>query len=120
MRDGMRIFSYERRLKLLNLHFLERRRTRGDLIEAYKWLQGYNKDVRRVLIFSNQDRTRNNGFKLDKCRFNTEMGRNWFTNRVVDDWNKLISRVVNANSIDSFKRRLDKFMEVDTIEYRWS
>ena len=118
MIEGMRNFPYERRLKLLNLHSLERRRVRGDLIEVFKWFRGYNKgDVSETLIVSNQERTRSNGFKLDKWRFNTEIGRNWFTNRVVDEWNRLSSQVVSANSIDSFKRRLDKFMDGDG---RWS
>ena len=47
----------------------------------------------------------------------TEIGRNWFSNRVVDDWNRLTSHVVSAESLDSFKRRLDKFMDRDD---RWS
>ena len=34
-------------------------------------------------------RTRNNGFKFDQFKFRREIGRNWFTNRVVDEWNKL-------------------------------
>ena len=45
-----------------------------------------------------------------------EIGRNWFTNRVVDDWNRLSSQVANANWIGSFKRRLDIFMDGDA---RW-
>lgn len=40
-------------------------------------------------------------------------GKNWFTNRVVDDWNRLSYQIVNSNSIDSFKRTLDKFMDED-------
>ena len=86
--EGIRNFSYERRLKFLKLHSLERRRVRGDLIEVFKWVKGFNKwDVRKVLTIRSQDRTRNNGFKLEKCIFSKEIGRNWFTNRVVDDWN---------------------------------
>ena len=46
----------------------------------------FNKgDVGKVMMISSQDRTRNNGFKLEKCRFNKKIGRNLFTNRVVDD-----------------------------------
>ena len=49
-------------------------------------VKGDNKgDVRKILTISSQDRTRNNGYKLEKCRYNKEIGRNWFTNRVVDD-----------------------------------
>ena len=39
MIEGIRNFSYERRLKLLKLHSLERRRVRGDLIEVFKWVK---------------------------------------------------------------------------------
>ena len=90
MIEGICNFSYERKLKLLKLHSLERRWVRGDLIEVFKWVKGFNKgDVGKVLMISSQDRKKNNGFKLEKCRFNKEIGRNWFTTRVVDDWNRL-------------------------------
>ena len=57
--------------------------------------------------------TRSHGFKLDKFRFRKEIGRRWFSNRVVNDWNRLSSHVVEANTIESFKRRLDSFMDED-------
>lgn len=107
----VRNLSYENRLKRLNLHSLERRRVRGDLIEVFKWMKGINKgDISRVLKVSSQDRTRSNGFKLDKFRFQKEIGRNWFGNRVVDEWNRLPSDIIAAPSLDSFKHRLDKYM----------
>ena len=42
MIEGIRNFSYERRLKLLKLHSLERRRVRGDLIDVFKWVKDFN------------------------------------------------------------------------------
>ena len=82
------------------------------MIEVFKWVKGINKgDIDKVLIISEQDRTRSNGFKLDKFRFRREIGRNWFTNRVVDEWNKLSNFVVSAGTLESFKRRLDRFMD---------
>ena len=115
--QGMRGIPYEKRLKLLGLHSLERRRLRGDLIEVFKWYRGYNKgDVSKILRISNHDRSRNNGFKLEKFRFKKEIGRNWFSNRVVDEWNGLSKQVVSAKSLGSFKSRLDKFMDGDD---RW-
>ena len=112
MIHGMRNLSYEDRLKRLNLHSLERRRVRGDMIEVFKWIKGFNKgDVSKVLIANEQNRTRSNGFKLKKFRFKKEIGRYWFTNRVVDEWNRLNEHVVGAESISCFKSRLDKFMD---------
>ena len=110
MIKGIRNFSYERRLNLLKLHSLERRRVRGDLIEVFKWVKDFNKG--KVLMISSQNRTRSNGFKLEKCRFRKEIGRNWFINRVVDGWNRLSQQVVSAQTIGSFKRTPDGF-------YRW-
>ncbi len=45
-----------------------------------------------------------------KSSGSTKTGMNWFTNRVVDEWNRLSSHVVSANTIDTFKKMLDKFM----------
>ena len=37
------------------------------------------------------------------------MLKNFFSNRVIDYWNKLPEHVVEANSVNMFKNRLDKF-----------
>ena len=82
-----------------------------------KCWKGFNKgDVGKVLTIISQDRTRNNGFKLEKCTYITEIGLDWFINGVVDDWNRLSDEVVSAQTIGSFKRRLDGFMDGDE---RW-
>ncbi|KAK8741933.1 hypothetical protein OTU49_002018 [Cherax quadricarinatus] len=107
----IRNLPYEDRLRALNLHSLERRRIRGDMIEVYKWKTGINKgDVNSVLKISSLDRTRSNGFKLEKFRFRKDIGKYWFGNRVVDEWNKLPSTVIEARTLCSFKNRLDKYM----------
>ncbi len=70
-------------LKHLNLHSLERRRVRGDLIEVFKWVIGYNKgDISKVMRISQHEGTRSNGFKLEKYRFRREIGKHWFSYRV--------------------------------------
>ena len=75
---------------------------RADLIEVFKWVKGLNEeDVGKVLTISSQDRTRSNGFKIEKCRFSNEIGRNWFTNRVANDWNRLSQQVISAQTIGS-------------------
>ncbi len=64
-----------------------------------------------MFVVRQQRRTGSNGFKLDKFWFNKDIGKNWFTSRVVDEWYRLSSLVVTGNTIDTFKRRLDKFMD---------
>ena len=59
--------TYKDRLKHLNLYSLERRRIRGDMIEMFTWLKGFNKgDINKFLIVKEKIRTRTNGFKQDK------------------------------------------------------
>ena len=112
MIHNIRNLPYEERLKHLNLHSLERRRVRGDLIEAFKWVKGINKgDISKVLKFSEVSRTRSNGFKLTKFTFHREVGRNWYGNRVVDEWNKLPAEILQTNRVDTFKNKLDSHMD---------
>ena len=67
----LRNLPYKDRLKRLNLHSLERR-AREDRIEVFKWVKGIIKgNINKVLEISSQDRTRENGYKLEKIRFRT-------------------------------------------------
>ena len=45
-----------------------------------------------------------NSYKKDSRKY-------YFSSRVVTDWNALPENVVTAPSINTFKNRLDKFME---------
>ena len=47
---------------------------------------------------------------MEKFRFKREIGRNWFSNRVLNEWNRLNNHIVSAQTMGSFKR-LDKFMD---------
>lgn len=50
-----------------------------------------------------QVRVRGNGFQLDTFRLNKDTGKKWFTNRILDEWNRLNRHVASANTIDTFK-----------------
>ena len=103
--------SYENRLKAMDLPSLAYRRKRGDLIEAYKYTHGYYSVNEGLLERETDKRTRGHQYKLKKKGFNTNLRKNFFSVRVINDWNKLPSSIVDATTMDSFKSRLDHHFE---------
>jgi len=112
MLPGMEGRSYEERLRDLRLFSLERRRLRGDLIEAYKMIRGLDR-VDSDSLFPRMEKasTRGHSFKLRGDSYRTDIRGRFFTQRVVREWNALPAAVVDAPSLVAFKRLVDKYME---------
>ena len=106
---GMKEMRYEDRLKSLKLYSLEYRRFRGDMIEVFKMCHGHYDPIttKTLLTYNNKSNTRTNDFKLLKNRVNSTQFLNFFTNRVINPWNKLPREAVNAGSINAFKKHID-------------
>ena len=104
--------SYEERLESLDLTTLEERRTRGDAIETYKLLSGFeNIDCQHFFQRSTTGYSlRKHSKSLFKKRSRLQIRKNFFSNRVVDHWNSLTEETVSAKSVNSFKIRYDKLM----------
>lgn len=107
---GFQHKSYEDRLTALNLTTLEQRRLRGDLIETYK-LVTHKEDVDPNQFFhpNNNQHLRGHHHKIFKKQSRLNFRKNFFSQRVVNYWNELPSHVVDANSVNMFKNRLDKY-----------
>ena len=115
---GFRGLQYEERLKRLDMFSLKDRRIRGDLIETFKILKNIdNLNYDHFFELSSQLLTRNNGLKLKGQRFNTDLRKNYFNIRVIDFWNKLPASVVQANTIATFKDRLDKYFKENGFKF---
>ena len=115
---GFRGLQYEERLKRLDMFSLKDRRIRGDLIETFKILKNIDSlNYDHFFELSSQLLTRNNGLKLKGQRFNTDLRKNYFNIRVVDFWNKLPASVVQANTIATFKDRLDKHFKENGFKF---
>ncbi len=99
--------SHEEKLARPNLFTLEKRR-RGKLIECPKILKGFtNVDVNRLFLIDDSSRTRSNGVKLRCKHIYLDCIKFFFISDVVGEWNKLPPSVVQCNTINSFKNKLD-------------
>ena len=54
--------------------------------------------------------TRGHRVKVQGRKYRGDVRGKFFTQRVMSEWNRLPSLVVEANSLGSFKRLLDKYM----------
>ena len=100
--DGMSGLNYKQRLKSLGLTTLLERRMRGDLIETFKILQGFNNYGKQ--FFNLSERT-GNLVSRERRLSNID----FFGQRVMNYWNKLPEHVKDKTSVNSFKNGLDKF-----------
>ena len=110
MIPGMKSLSYEQ-LRTLGLYSLEFRRMRGDLIETYRILRGLDRmDVERMFPLVGKTITRGHNLRLKGRSFKTEMRRNFFSLRVMNLWNSLPQKAVEAKSLTVFKTEIYRFL----------
>ena len=113
---SLRNKPYEDRLRALNLFSLTKRRHRGKLIECFKILKGFNNvDIENYFTLAPQLPTRGNGLKLRGYRSNLDSTKYYFTNDIVDEWNKLPENIIQSKTISTFKTKLDQHLLVSGI-----
>lgn len=106
----IKYLSYVDRLKFLNLPTLTYRRFRGDMIMVYKLLSGlYDSNIACHLFSPTNFITRGNHLRLFKGHVHYDLRKFYFGNRIISIWNSLPDSVVNASSVATFERKLDKF-----------
>jgi len=111
MMRGLEHLSYKERLRELGLFSVKKRRLRGDLLNAYKYLKIRCKsDGARFFSVVPSNRTRGNGHKLKHRKFHLNMRKNFFTLRVTEHWNRLPREAVDSPALEIFKTCLDKVL----------
>jgi len=64
-------------------------------------------------------RTRGNKYKLVQHHCHYDLRKYNFTNRVVPIWNSLSNHVVSADTVNTFKNRLDKFWSNQEVIFNY-
>ena len=90
----------------LTLPALADRRRVSDLCEVYKYTHQMYKTDSSTFFTHPQRQLRGHSLKLEKHYCGTKIRQNFFSYRVVDDWNALAPETATASSLASFKRHL--------------
>ena len=85
------------------------------MIQVWKYLHGANlggEDLLRNASLEHNRETRHttNSMNLARCPGLLEVRKNFFASRCVDVWNRLPTDVQNAESLNLFKNRYDRYV----------
>jgi hypothetical protein len=78
------------------------------MIETYKILTGKDNIKEHQFFTRATGTTRGNPLKLFKGRARLQGRQNFFSQRVVNIWNNLPTSVVEADTVNNFKSKIDK------------
>ena len=96
----LRDLTYEERLKECGLTTLETRRLRGDQIEVFKILNGYeNIDSNIFFEIKESKITRGHNYTLVKKQSRLDVRKFSFSQRTINIWNNLSTDCVHASSV---------------------
>ena len=104
---NLKNLDYESRCKFLGLTSLHDRRTRGDLIQQFKIIHGFDKLNWHIIPQVSNNRRTDRTKLVRELNPNSRPRYNFFNNRIVGPWNSLPHHIVNARSINSFKAKID-------------
>ena len=120
MVHGISNLDYHAKLKRLELEPLAIRRKKADLILTYKILNGFcevdsNTWFTTVNQNTRQTTTRSSAYPLNlkKNRSKLDLRNNFFSNRIVDDCNRLPTDIKESRTVKEFKYKISK------ISYPW-
>lgn len=122
MVNGLHGLSYDERLRKLDMFSLKYRRLRGDLIEVFKCLQGQEKGYLKDMFEFKRTRyaTRGHQHQIKLGHSRTRLRQSFFTNRVVQHWNKLPEDIVSSESLNIFKKNVDIHFKQNGIAFKYS
>ena len=116
--------TYEERLESIGLTTLVERRERGDMVETFKTINGFNKVKRdewfsfrsasnsratRSTVVINEDGSEDREDVLFMGNVRLDSRKNFFTVRSIGKWNQIPDAVKSQKTINSFKDNYDRW-----------
>ena len=118
MIPGFGDLSYPERLRKLKLPTLAYRRIRGDMIQAFKAMNGfYDPKLPALLIKSTHNHLRGHDKKIFIKSSTKELMRFSFNNRTAKIWNNLPDEIIQSEDIISFEKALDHYWQDQEVLY---
>ena len=113
--DGIGTLPYSERLKALQITTLAERRVRGDLIEAFKIVNGLVEYGEDIFMFSRARDKIVSNLSMNANRNVRKISNNFISERVINYWNKLPSSIRNSASVLDFKMNLEEFKNKNVL-----
>ena len=116
----MKSMEYEERLQKLDLPTLQHRRERGDMIQVWKHFHSYDQSTLSSNFKPLPRTNQKTPFQLtwNRPKDGTPgIQRNSFYFRIAKAWNQLLTYVVDSESINTFKARLDTTWKDNPTEF---
>jgi len=109
----LRSLCYHDGLKRLGLWSLEGRRNRADLLEVFKLKAGLYGRVQTFFDRIVDSKTRGHSWKIAKNRSKLDIRKYFFSERVINRWNKLAQDDVDQSSVNGFKKALERRRKIE-------
>ena len=106
----MERLDYPTRLRRLSLFSIHGRLLRKDLIKVWKAFNEHDVGLSDLFEMARDGRTRGHRFKMSIPVCRGDLRRRFFSVRVVSDWNSLPAEVVESQTVETFKGRLQGFL----------
>ena len=122
MIDSFKHLTYEERLRKLNMPTLVFRRLRGDMIEIFKHYQSYDRKSLSNCFRPRCAPGRRHNFQLER-NFAKDglrgVQHNSFYFRTIKTWNELPKAVVDSETLNTFKNRLDEHWKNHPLRFNY-
>jgi len=93
------------------------------MIEVYKIFSGKYDDIVTSWLTGRHVESsydlRNHRFSIRQSTIQFDTRKFSFTNRIISAWNSLPDSAISANTVNTFKNRLDRFWKNQEIKFNW-